>query len=415
LLEAQVRPDRDEKSVAFAAIESGVVNMFELVLMRGFKCSNMQIGIQKDPAYFHAGKSGQKDMLDRVVKEFPFRQRSKQLGRVFEGALAGGHMQMAAVVLGMKPQLHSLCGETKAMLWARSQGLNINLVSVAKSGNVEFMEAIKDSIGSTAKSDIRCCSFAAREGHLEMLKWLVGQGFKADVGVLVQAFLGGNLACVPFLVQEFGFALDSIGPRDAASGGNVEFLKLVGGPFDEATMIAAARSGSVACVQYLREHNCPWTTRACAEAAGNGHSEALRFLHENGCPWDVTTCIVAARAGHVSVLRYCLEHDCPMDDEGLDEGIGEEAAVHGGWKVLECLEKYGYRWNGKTLRAAVDNNRWDCVRWLLQHHCPLYPGARKRLAEAKIVQELKKLGYFDAQNVIEESERLSSKRIKSKK
>jgi hypothetical protein len=78
------------------------------------------------------------------------------------------------------------------------------------------------------------CAYAAREGHLELLKW----------------------------ARENGCDWDSRTCANAAEGGHLELLK------------------------WARENGCPWDWRTCADAAREGHLELLKWAHENGCDWD---------------------------------------------------------------------------------------------------------------------------------
>ena len=76
---------------------------------------------------------------------------------------------------------------------------------------------------------------AARYGHLEVVKWLCGEG---------------------------GFAMD------------------------EAVMEYAAMSGDLELVQWLQGEGCPWDIDTCFWAVDFGRVEVLRWVRENGCPWD---------------------------------------------------------------------------------------------------------------------------------
>ena len=75
---------------------------------------------------------------------------------------------------------------------------------------------------------------AARYGHLELMKWLCGEG---------------------------GFAMD------------------------EKVMWKAAQSDNLEPVQWLRGEGCPWNSWTCFQAVNEGHVEVLRWVCENGCPW----------------------------------------------------------------------------------------------------------------------------------
>ena len=79
---------------------------------------------------------------------------------------------------------------------------------------------------------------AAQYGHLEMVKWLCGEG---------------------------GFAMD------------------------ETVIGNAAWSGNLQLVQWLRGEGCPWNSMTCSHAVYRGHAEMLRWIRANGAPWRAGT------------------------------------------------------------------------------------------------------------------------------
>ena len=89
--------------------------------------------------------------------------------------------------------------------------------------------------------------FAAEYGHLEVVKWLCGEG---------------------------GFVMD------------------------EDTMWQAASSGNLELVRWLRGEGCDWKWPTCCRATLNGHVEVLRWVRENGCPWTAWTRDMAADLGY---------------------------------------------------------------------------------------------------------------------
>ena len=100
--------------------------------------------------------------------------------------------------------------------------------------------------------------FAASCGHLELVKWLCGEG---------------------------GFEMDEGVAGWAAHGGNLEL------------------------VQWLRGEGCPWNRWTCFNAVFGGHVEVLRWARENGCPWDAETRNEAAwKLGYKDDLGNLVEY-----------------------------------------------------------------------------------------------------------
>ena len=111
---------------------------------------------------------------------------------------------------------------------------------------------------------------AARYGHLELVKWLCGEG---------------------------GFAMDEV-MEDAAMGGNLEL------------------------VQWLRGESCPWSKHTCYWAVEKGHVEVLRWARGNGCPWTAEIRDWAARElGYTDELGNLVWSE---SEDGFDEDSDDE-------------------------------------------------------------------------------------------
>ena len=66
------------------------------------------------------------------------------------------------------------------------------------------------------------------------------------------------------------------------------------------TCEAAADSGYLEMLQWLRSKRCPWNERTFEAAALSGHLEILQWLHNQGCRLNEDTCIFdAAQSGHL--------------------------------------------------------------------------------------------------------------------
>ena len=114
---------------------------------------------------------------------------------------------------------------------------------------------------------------AAEFGHMELVKWLCGEG---------------------------GFAMD------------------------EWVMAKAALSGNLQLVQWLRAEGCPWDGGTCYDAVDQGHVEVLRWARQNGCPWYASTRDEAARRlGYTDDFGNLVELSL-SDDEYSDEYSSDE-------------------------------------------------------------------------------------------
>ena len=92
----------------------------------------------------------------------------------------------------------------------------------------------------------------------------------------------------------------------AAKGGHLEILKWArenGCPWNENTRKSAAKGGHLEVLKWARENGCWWNSYMCAYAAKGGHLEVLKWLRANDCPWDEQVGWCAAR--EVATSRCC--------------------------------------------------------------------------------------------------------------
>ena len=140
---------------------------------------------------------------------------------------------------------------------------------------------------------------AAEHGHLELVKWLCGEGglggFAMDENVMMMAARSGNVELVQW-VSDRGCPIIGDALLNAAACGRLEtvqWLMMAEGSlaWDETDLMTyAAGSGNLELVRWLcGEGGCGMDEGMCFEAVDNDRVEVLRWLRENGCPWTAET------------------------------------------------------------------------------------------------------------------------------
>lgn len=210
-------------------------------------------------------------------------------------------------------------------------------------GLIDSLEWLRAHYGSWFPFD--AMAFAAREGHLEVVKWLHYNEKEGDC---------------------------TINAMDAAAGnGHLEVVKWLHANRTEGcterAMDTTAENGQLEVVKWLhsnRSEGC--TKRAMDDAAFFGHLKVVQWLHENrteGCTQKAM--IRAAARGHLEVVKW-LHHN---RTEGCTYEAMDLAASSGHLKVVQWLHEN--RKEGCTARAMTDAAEWgylDVVKWLY-HHC----------------------------------------------
>lgn len=133
----------------------------------------------------------------------------------------------------------------------------------------------EDTLQTARVVDITgACSGAAVGGHLELLKFLVEQGFPA--------------VCPTSDDYNYGVS------RAAAEYGHINILQWV-----------------------LDNHIEDWDEQVCRHAAGGGKLDTLKWLRANGCPWGASTCKDAVEGNHLQVLQWAHENGCPWNESAF--------------------------------------------------------------------------------------------------
>ncbi|KXZ42671.1 hypothetical protein GPECTOR_125g504 [Gonium pectorale] len=172
----------------------------------------------------------------------------------------------------------------------------------AKAGHLEAVQVLV-SAGRLADDDVpRACCAAARGGHLHVLAWLLGErGAGATAGSV---------------------RLDAELFAAAAESGSVELLAWLrerGCGWDRAALPAAAKAGCEEVLEWLVSRGCPLrgSPAAYIAACRNGDLATLRCLRRLGCPWGragaVVTAAVSSSKRPPAILRWLLQAGCPVD------------------------------------------------------------------------------------------------------
>ena len=136
------------------------------------------------------------------------------------------------------------------------------------------------------------CRLVALTNKLELLKWAREEKqCKWNEWTINAAAFQGNLEMVKYCVAN-ECPMDEIACGNAAKNGHLECLKYLReeakAPWDSRTAAWAAANGHLHILEYLVERKYDkYGEGACWYAAMNGHLDCLKYLHETAkAPWD---------------------------------------------------------------------------------------------------------------------------------
>ena len=112
--------------------------------------------------------------------------------------------------------------------------------------------------------------------------------------------------------------------REAATNGHLQVLDwLLDNGFDHEwikynAVCNAARRGVVSVLEWAKDHGYDFTDvrnkHVCATAARNGNLFILQWLRQNDCPWDFRVVASARANGHEDVAEWAIENGCPVEE-----------------------------------------------------------------------------------------------------
>ena len=169
------------------------------------------------------------------------------------------------------------------------------------------------------ESAFEFCIRVARTNKFELLKWAREEKkCEWDRGTICVAAYQGNLEMVKYCVANECPIDVGACCRMAAKNGHLEVLKYlreeVKAPWDWRTAAGAAESGHLHILEYLVERKYDeFDEEACESAAMNGHLDCLKYLHETAkAPWDEEAVREAHEYKHTECVQYLLDNNCPL-------------------------------------------------------------------------------------------------------
>ncbi|KXZ48450.1 hypothetical protein GPECTOR_27g620 [Gonium pectorale] len=256
----------------------------------------------------------------------------------------------------------------------------LDLVVAAAAGSLTpdwaaKVEWLVESCGCplTALATARAAA-AGDAGTPARLAWLRARGAPVDESAARAAAWAGDIATLSYLLVEGGAPRpDVTAASGAARGGHLAVMVLLHehGCDIHAREAAetAARAGHLHVVAWLVQELLGGDARrlgpnVVTAAAGSGSVELLAWLRARGCPWGVRTFAAAAEGGCEEALEWLVAQCCPMGEGCFMSYV--HAANYGDLATLRCLRRLGVPWGppGEVFARAVRFAPLPVLLWL---------------------------------------------------
>jgi hypothetical protein len=164
------------------------------------------------------------------------------------------------------------------------------------------------------------CWKVARTKKLELLKWIREEKkCEWNAWTIAKAADQGNMEMVKYCVAN-KCPMDEGACGFAAKNGHLGILKYlreeVKTPWDWHTARMASENGHLHILEYLFERKYDhYDEYECYLAASNGHLDCLKYLHEVAkAPWDSDAVYFAHEDNQPECLQYLLDNNCPLPE-----------------------------------------------------------------------------------------------------
>jgi hypothetical protein len=129
----------------------------------------------------------------------------------------------------------------------------------------------------------------------------------------------------------------------AARIGSLEILKYLrdhGCPWNVFTCDEAAASGNLKLLKWARAEGCPWDTATFTRAAsGVADPKIFEFLFREGCPWTDEVVMHLVDVSKWGLVRWAVERGCPYEEEILREAGKKGGPGMAEWVTRVLTEK----------------------------------------------------------------------------
>lgn len=205
--------------------------------------------------------------------------------------------------------------------WASTTGVRVGgmrssetMRYAAMSRNIRVMEWCMER-GFCMNSGVMAA--AARTGSLDIVQWLIDN--KCEFGPIVteEAAAQGSMKMVRFLRRKYPYTSGkSSAVSYAARNGHMDIVKYLvrkGYPVCEMAAGFAALGGNLEILKYFHERGYPTNPNVCYMAAMSGSLEILKWARDHGYPWDKWTMRMALKRNRADVVQYVVENGCPSE------------------------------------------------------------------------------------------------------
>ncbi len=287
-------------------------------------------------------------------------------------------------------------------------------VNAAISGSIDILKFLKEIANIPINNS--AIDAAAHYGYREIVEYLASIGCRPTENTMALASEGCHKDIILLLRFKLKCPFDANVCAAAAVSGNLEHLKWLrkmNFPWSGDTVKFAVQYGRFELLKWAIENGCPWNEWVCPMAAEQGRLDILEWVRSKGCPWDSRTCSCAAYSNRLGVLKWAHANGCPFDareayiqaitgnqlemmrylfDEGHlpeDVQLCSRAARLGRLDILKWLRGKNCPWDVSVSVQSAERKHYELFKWAIENGCPWAEQAGLWFVEDESMEMLK--------------------------
>lgn len=216
------------------------------------------------------------------------------------------------------------------------------------------------AMGATPQAE--WCAKAANQGDLGLLQWLRLVGAPWNGSAYVEAARNGHMHVLNFLLEHHCSFANEDEEWNVQAGLDI-------------ALIVSADSGQLAASQWLYLRGASPDEFATASAAGSGCMPLLEWLFAIGATFTKEATFEACEHGELEALQWLHAHGVPWDNSAFTA-----AAAAGSMQLLQFMHANGAMWSEVTAATAAAWGHLDTLKFLRDTgaslHTSIAPAAR---------------------------------------
>lgn len=271
--------------------------------------------------------------------------------------------------------------------------------SAARRGDLVMMKWWCKEIPSKIPKNI--ITVAAHSGSLELLNWLINEGYELKGGEDLPAARKGHIEVLEAFRKypKFVFYWSRYVVEYAALSGDINVVTWLlkhDAPLPR-TCEAACISGKKEIVALFRARGVRFTTNSFSLAAKDGSIDFLEWLLDNGCSFDQSMVAAAVKANRLDILQWAHNRGYNVWKTGKDpEDTTLLMALEGSVEMLQWARSIGVEISPQGAIAAAQGGKLNILQWLhhtmncglhselIEHAFPKHPNVVKWLRMQKV-------------------------------